>query len=88
VKIIAFVKPKSSADKVKITSANSLIAWVREPAKNGKANQALISLLSDFLGVPKTLINIIHGQKSRKKIMEIENINSLPYEKNNQTALF
>ena len=48
-----------------------LSVFLRERAVSGRANKALITLLSDYFEVPKTKINIIYGQKSRKKIIEI-----------------
>lgn len=40
----------------------------------GKANEALISLLSEKLGLNKSKITVIKGEKSNKKVIEIEGI--------------
>jgi uncharacterized protein YggU (UPF0235/DUF167 family) len=41
------------------------------PPVDGAANQALIVLLSDILGLPKRNINIIRGTSGRLKTVEI-----------------
>ncbi len=41
------------------------------PPIQGKANQALIELLSEYFGVSKHAITILHGQTSRKKLIQI-----------------
>ena len=41
------------------------------PAREGKANQALIELLSESFSVPKTSIKILLGKTSKKKLVEI-----------------
>jgi uncharacterized protein (TIGR00251 family) len=50
---------------------NEFILSVKEPAKEGKANQAVIRLLSEYFGVPKSNISIIKGESSKNKIIQI-----------------
>lgn len=45
--------------------------YVRAPATEGKANAALIDLLSEHLGCPKTRIILIKGKTSRLKTLKI-----------------
>lgn len=42
--------------------------------EKGKANKALIALLSKEWKIPKTSIRIIRGETSRVKILEIEHL--------------
>lgn len=44
---------------------------VNAPPIEGKANEALILFLSDFLAIPKSNIAIISGNKSRIKKLSI-----------------
>jgi len=46
-------------------------AYITAPASDGKANKALVDLLSDEFGVPKRGIEIIKGLKSRHKTISI-----------------
>lgn len=48
-----------------------LLVYVREPALDGKANVAVIKLLSEYYHVPKTRIVIVKGNTSTHKICEI-----------------
>lgn len=49
----------------------SILAFIREPAVDGKANTALIKLLSAHFGVAKTSITVIRGHSARQKIIEV-----------------
>lgn len=45
---------------------------VREPAQDGKANRALIELLSDHFRIAKSAIKIVRGLHSRHKLIEVD----------------
>ncbi len=45
---------------------------VMAPAVDGKANKAVIQQLADHLGVRKSAITIVKGEKSRDKTIEID----------------
>lgn len=45
---------------------------VAAPAKDGKANQALIKLLAKTCGLPKGSFEIVTGKKSRMKTIHIQ----------------
>lgn len=49
-----------------------LKARVSVAPEKGKANKALIALLSKSLGLPKSTLIIISGDTARKKILRIE----------------
>jgi len=51
--------------------AEYLKARVASPPEDGKANAALIALLSELLDVPKSTIRIAAGQTARIKTIEI-----------------
>lgn len=46
-------------------------AYLNAPAVEGKANKALVKALADYFSVKKSRINIIKGEKSRNKVVEI-----------------
>lgn len=70
-KITVIVKPNAKEEKVEKIDANSYKIFTKEPAKENKANIAVIELLSEYFHVPKSRISIIQGMKSRHKIIEI-----------------
>jgi uncharacterized protein (TIGR00251 family) len=70
-RIAVAVKPKArKAELVKIAQDEYRIA-VREPAENGQANEAVISLLAEHLGIPKSKLKIVRGISSRHKLIEM-----------------
>ncbi|HUI92898.1 MAG TPA: DUF167 domain-containing protein [Chitinivibrionales bacterium] len=70
---IVAVRLKPNAKQQKITAAEdgSLLAWVNAPPVEGKANAALMELLSETLDVPKTCLSIKRGMTSKNKVVEI-----------------
>jgi len=50
---------------------------IRSPAVDNKANKALILFLSRILGVKKGNIQIVSGQKNRKKVLIITMVEDL-----------
>ncbi len=66
------VKPGARQEKVEKVSDKEYILWVRSPAQEGKANDAVIKLLSAFFDLPKSRISIIRGHKTRNKIVAID----------------
>ncbi len=63
--------PKASSDEVKTVEQTQdgavLKARVRAIPDKGRANKALIKLLSDWLGIAKSSISIASGSRSRLK---------------------
>lgn len=48
-----------------------LLARVTATAEDGKANEAVVKLLSKALGVPKTSLTLVRGAKARVKAFQI-----------------
>ena len=68
------VQPKASRNQVDGYSADRLLLRVTAPPQDGKANVAVISLLADTLGVPKSRVRIIRGHGSREKLVQVTSI--------------
>jgi uncharacterized protein YggU (UPF0235/DUF167 family) len=47
---------------------------VAAPAENDKANDALVRLLADWLGLPRTGVELVSGHTRRDKIVELSGI--------------
>jgi uncharacterized protein (TIGR00251 family) len=69
-KIQVRVKPGSKTEELG-REGDSFIVKVKEPAREGKANQAVIKLLAEHFGVPKSQVRILSGFKSRNKVIEV-----------------
>ena len=70
-KIWVTVKPQAKKEEVRHVAEGEYVVSVHAPARDGKANLALIEMLSGYFSVAKSSIRIIHGQSSRKKLIEI-----------------
>ena len=75
-KIRCKIKPNSKKgnliQKSQDESGDFFEIFVREPAIEGKANLAVIELLSKEFGVSKNRVSLKTGIKSRFKIFEID----------------
>ena len=69
-KIQVKVKPSSKTEDLS-REGDSFIVKVKEPTKEGKANQAVIKLLAEHFGVPRSQVSILSGFKSRNKVIEV-----------------
>lgn len=51
--------------------AGSLRAWITAPAEDGRANDALLTLVAEALELRRSEVAIIAGRRSREKTLEI-----------------
>jgi len=72
--------------RIKVTpraSSNAVVGWLDEqrevllvkvtaPAEGGKANAAVIKLLAEEFGIPKSAISIKSGHTSRHKLVSLD----------------
>jgi uncharacterized protein (TIGR00251 family) len=71
-KLTVKVKPSARKNQVKRADDGTLTVHMTVPPIEGKANEMLIELLSEYLKKPKRCIFIVAGFKGRSKIVEIE----------------
>jgi uncharacterized protein (TIGR00251 family) len=69
-KIRVRVYANSKIEEV-IKEGDMFLVRVKEPAKEGKANRAVIKLLADYFGVPQRQVVISSGYGSRNKVIDI-----------------
>ncbi len=73
--MIANVRVKPGSKKGPLVQPNlvddTLVVYVREPAVDGKANRAVVGLLAEYYGVPKSHVEIIRGHTARTKAVRI-----------------
>ena len=68
------VTTKASKNAVIGAKNNELSVYVTAVPENGKANEAIIKLLSKKFRCAKTKISLISGSKSRNKLFRIDEI--------------
>ncbi|HEY9266665.1 MAG TPA: DUF167 domain-containing protein [Mycobacterium sp.] len=67
------VKPGSKKGPLVETGPDgSLTVYVRERAVDGKANDAVVRVLAEHLGIPRSRIELVAGTTSRLKRFRIE----------------
>lgn len=50
---------------------SQLEVWVKEPPRNGMANEAIRRALADYFKTPTSNIRLISGFSSKQKVFEI-----------------
>ena len=65
------VRPQSRKEEVVRLAEGEFRVSVHAPAKEGKANEAVVELLADHFSVAKSAIRIVRGQSARRKLIEI-----------------
>lgn len=65
------VKPKArEARVIKIDEAHFNV-WVKEPARDSMANEAVLEALAEWLDIAKNRLEIVSGQRGKQKTIEI-----------------
>ena len=64
------VKPHAKKDEV-VLSGNALVVRTKAPAREGRANLAVIGLIADYFKVPRSAVRLVSGARGRNKIVEV-----------------
>jgi uncharacterized protein (TIGR00251 family) len=81
------VTPRSSRDEIAGVHGDALKVKLTAPPVEGAANLALIEFLAKHLGVRKSAMSILGGDRSRNKIVHVEGITRNRVEKALEAAL-
>lgn len=71
------VTPKSRVDEIEVgtgTAGRAVRVRVTAAPEDGRANRAVIELLSERLGIPKSALSVAGGAASRRKWIEVEGL--------------
>lgn len=68
------ISPRAKMDALVGFSGTNLKLKIAAPPVGGVANTALVKFLADLLEVKPTSLNLIAGQRSRRKIVKIEGL--------------
>lgn len=71
-KIFVKAKARSRIEKVVQLEATHFLISVKEPAKEGKANGAILKVLARHLGISKSNIRLIKGETFKEKVFQID----------------
>ena len=65
------VKPQARKEKIVRLAEGEYRVSVHAPAKEGKANEAVIEFLASHFSVAKSSIKIVRGHSARRKLIEM-----------------
>ena len=72
IRVHVHVQPRASRSEVVGTHGAALKVRLLAPPVDGAANDALITLLAERLGVARRDVRIVQGATSRAKVVEIQ----------------
>ena len=72
--ISVWVKPGASRNEVVVCEAGVWHIRISARAVEGKANQGLLELLSKRLRLPKSRLEIVRGQRGRRKQVSVDGL--------------
>lgn len=74
-----YIKVKVHADekknKIVQKAEDSFEIWVKAPAEQGRANEAVRAILAEYVGVPENKLSLIKGATSPAKIFLLRDQN-------------
>jgi uncharacterized protein (TIGR00251 family) len=68
------VQPRARRDEIVAVRDRVLVVRVTAPPLDGRANDAVRRLLAEHLGVPRSAVSILRGERSREKVLRIKGI--------------
>lgn len=70
------VVPRSSKSRITVLQDGTVKMNIKSPPVDGKANGECVAVLSKKLGVPKSSVHIIHGEKGRNKKIRVDGMSA------------
>ncbi len=74
VRFTVYVQPRASRSEVAGEHGDAVKIRLAAPPVEGAANKELVTFLAKKLGVPKSAIRIVSGERGRRKILEVSGI--------------
>ncbi|MFH1098477.1 MAG: DUF167 domain-containing protein [Candidatus Uhrbacteria bacterium] len=71
-RIVVNVKPGTRNSEVKKNDSHSFSVRVDAPPAEGRANARLVELLAAYFRVPKSMVCIVSGRRSRRKVVSVD----------------
>jgi uncharacterized protein (TIGR00251 family) len=68
------VQPRASRSEIAGVHGDAMKIRLSAPPVDGAANDALVELIADALGVGRRAVRIVSGETSRSKVVEVEGV--------------
>ncbi|MBW8770304.1 MAG: YggU family protein [Gemmatimonadetes bacterium] len=72
VRVSVHVQPRATRSEIIGLHGAALKVRLQAPPVDGAANEALVSLLAERLGVPRRAVRVVSGASSRAKTVEVD----------------
>jgi hypothetical protein len=72
------VTPRAKQNKVQPQADGSLKVYVTAPPEDGRANEAVVETIAQWLGVKRRDVEIIRGATSRNKVVRVTAVRKDP----------
>jgi uncharacterized protein (TIGR00251 family) len=76
VRFAVHVQPRAKKAGIDGTHGDALRVRVQAPPVDGAANDAVIAVVADALGVPARTVRIAAGHTSRQKLVDVDGIDA------------
>jgi uncharacterized protein (TIGR00251 family) len=76
VELRVLVQPRASRSRVAGEHGGALKIALAAPPVDGAANEALVELLADLLGVPRRQVALVSGRTSRRKVVRVTGVDA------------
>jgi uncharacterized protein (TIGR00251 family) len=74
VRFLVYVQPRASRTEIAGDHGDALKIRLAAPPVEGAANAELISFLAKRLGVSKSAVRLLRGQRGRQKLVEVDGL--------------
>lgn len=72
------VIPRAKRNKVQSQADGSLKVYVTAPPEDGRANEAVVEVIAQWLGVKRREVEIIRGATNRNKVVRVTGAGKAP----------
>ena len=72
------VTPRAKQNKVQPQADGSLKVYVTAPPEDGRANEAVVEVIAQWLGVKRREVEIVRGATSRNKVVCVTGTGNIP----------
>lgn len=73
------VQPRAKKNAITAQAGGVWKLQVTAPALEGKANEACIEFLARGLGIARSRVRLLRGEKSRNKVFELEGVSEAEF---------
>ena len=73
-RIVVTVSPGATRSELAGRHGDSWKARIAAPPERGRANEALLDLLAEALGLPRSRLALVGSRSARRKIVEVEGL--------------